>query len=129
MAGFSEEFPQIADNVLIGLLIIIGVVGLVQLISVWIVYEKAGEPGWACIVPVYNMWVLSEIGGKPGWLGVLMSFSGTIPVAGPLVGIVLSLVISIGVARSFGRGIFFGIGLARIPIVFYPILAFSDART
>ncbi|MBA7690233.1 hypothetical protein ES703_98757 [subsurface metagenome] len=109
-----------------GCAVVILVACLVQAISVWIVFEKAGEPGWAVLVPGYNMWVLAEVGDKPGWLGLLMFFSGFIPYVGLLVGLVLSFVISIGVARAFGRGAGFGVGLALVPIVFYPILAFTS---
>jgi hypothetical protein len=42
-----------------------------------------------------------------------------------LVGLILSLVISIGVAKAFGRGILFGIGLFLLPFIFYLILAFA----
>jgi hypothetical protein len=109
-----------------GFAVVILVACLVQAISMWIVFEKAGEPGWAVLVPGYNMWVLAEVGDKPGWLGLLMFFSGFIPYVGLLVGLVLSFVISIGVARAFGRGAAFGVGLTLVPIVFYPILAFTS---
>ncbi len=92
----------------------------------WNVFQKAGEPGWAVLIPIHNMWVLAEVGNKPGWLGLLLFFSGFIPYVGPLVGLVLSFVISIGVARAFNRGAGFGVGLALVPIVFYPILAFAS---
>ncbi len=107
-------------------MIVVLAVCLLQVVSMWIVFEKASEPGWAILVPAYNMWVLAEVGDKPGWLGLLMFFSGFIPYVGPLVGLVLSAVISIGVARAFGRGIGFGVGLTILPFVFYPILAFAS---
>jgi len=33
--------------------------------------------------------------------------------------------ISIGVAKAFGRGVVFGIGLTLVPFIFFPILAFA----
>jgi len=102
------------------------ILGLIQTISMWIIFNKAGQPGWAAIVPYYNMWVLAEVGDKPGWLGLLFCFGGTIPFIGPIVVFVLWAVISIGVARAFDRGVGFGIGLTIIPFVFYPILAFAS---
>jgi len=71
------------------------------------------------------MWVLAEIGGKPGWVGLLMSFTGFIPYVGGLIGFALWIVISLGVAKTFGRGVLFGIGLSFLPSIFYPILAFT----
>jgi len=102
------------------------VLGLIHIISMWIVFNKAGHPGWAAIVPYYNMWVLAEIADKPGWLGLLFCFGGAIPFVGPVVVLVLWAVISIGVARAFERGVGFGIGLTIVPFVFYPILAFAS---
>ena len=35
--------------------------------SMWIIFEKAGEPGWASIIPIYNGIVFLKIVGKPLW--------------------------------------------------------------
>lgn len=99
---------------------------IIQLWVMWVVYEMAGQPGWATLVPIYNMYVLAEIGGRSGWLGVLAFFIGGIPVVGPIASLCLSVYISIGVARTFDRGILFGVGLNFLPFVFYPILAFAS---
>jgi len=121
-----ERFGSIFSRFFCGFMVVVLAVCLLQVVSMWIVFEKASEPGWAILVPGYNMWVLAEVGDKPGWLGLLMFFSGFIPYVGALVGLVLSAVISIGVARAFGRGIGFGVGLTILPFVFYPILAFAS---
>jgi predicted PurR-regulated permease PerM len=71
------------------------------------------------------MWVLAQVGDKPGWLGLLMCFCSFIPFVGPLAAFVLWVIISIGVAKAFGCGIGFGIGLTLLPFIFYPILAFG----
>ncbi len=108
-------------------LLIVGLVFLViQMVSMWIVFEKDGRPGWASIVPFYNMWILAEIGGKHGAVGLVMCGTGLIPIpyVGGLIAFALWIVISLGVAKTFGRGIFFGIGLGFVPEIFYPILAF-----
>ncbi|MHC4545933.1 MAG: DUF5684 domain-containing protein [Planctomycetota bacterium] len=109
------------------LIVVLLVIGLIQTIAMWVIFEKANQPGWAAIVPFYNMWVLAEVGDKPGWMGLAMCFCNFIPV--PVVGFILYLVlwitISVGVAKSFGRSVLFGIGLSLLPFIFYPILAFS----
>jgi flagellar basal body-associated protein FliL len=112
-------------NILAILGAVILIIGLIQIIAWWVLFEKAGRPGWASIVPFYSMWVLAEIGGKPGWMGLAMYFCGVIPVIGFIVQIVLWITISIGVSKNFGRGVGFGIGLSLLPYIFYPILAFS----
>ncbi len=121
----SNKFRAFFFKFFIGFMLVILGLAILIIVSHWIVYEKAGYPGWASIVPFYNMWVLAEIGGKSGWMGLAMCFSGLIPYVGGIIGLVLSLIISIGVARSFDRGIAFGIGLWLLPFVFFPILAFA----
>ena len=126
LAATFEKFTNFFTRFFCGFAVVALVLGLVQIVSMWIVFSKAGQPGWAAIVPFYNMWVLAEVGDKPGWWGLSMCFCGLIPYVGPIVQLVLMIMISIGVARSFGRGVGFGIGLSLVPFVFYPILAFSS---
>lgn len=83
------------------------------------VFTKAGQPGWAAIIPIYNFWILLKIAGKPGWWIVLLFV--------PLVNFVVIFMISIAIARNFGKGVGFGIGLVFLSFIFYPILAFTDA--
>jgi hypothetical protein len=103
----------------IGWLFYIAIIAL-MLVSTWIVYVKAGKPGWACLIPIYSTLVLLEIVGKPWWYLLLMLI--------PVVNIVIWIMISLDVARAFGKGSGFGIGLIFLPIIFYPILAFGDAK-
>ena len=37
----------------------------------WKIYAKAGQPGWAVLVPIYNVVALMQIAGKPIWWVVL----------------------------------------------------------
>lgn len=93
---------------------------VVSIASMWVVFTKAGKPGWAAIIPIYNLVVLLEIVGRPIWWIVLMLI--------PCVSIVVLLLLMIDLAKSFGKGVGFGIGLALLGFVFLPVLAFSDAR-
>jgi hypothetical protein len=95
-------------------------IALVVLASLWKVFTKAGEPGWAAIVPIYNVLVLAKIAGKEMWWGILLLI--------PCVGIVVSFILSIALAEKFGKGAGFGIGLALLPFIFYPILGFGSAE-
>ncbi len=88
--------------------------------SVWKVFEKAGKPGWAAIIPIYNIIIMLEIVGKPVWWIVLFFI--------PFVNFFVSVYIAILMAKSFGKGTGFGIGLALLPFIFYPILAFGNAE-
>ena len=91
---------------------------LLVIIAMWRVYERAGEPGWAVLIPFYNMYVLTKVGGVSGWWVVVMFI--------PLINIIALFVVSIGVARRFDRGAGFGIGLALLPMIFYPMLAWGE---
>ena len=90
------------------------------LVSIWVVFTKAGKPGWACLVPVYNMVVLLEIAGKPLWWFILFFV--------PIVNVVVGFSTYIGLAHRFGKGTGFGIGLILLSFIFFPMLAFGDAR-
>jgi hypothetical protein len=109
-------------------LVMLAIVGIIQLVAVWAIFEKAGQPGWAILVPFYNMWVWAVVGDRPGWVGLAACFAGWIPV--PYVGLLIELglwiFITIGVAKAFDHGVGFGLGLCFLPVVFYPILAFDD---
>ncbi len=102
----------------IALLVFLAVL-LLMIISFWRVFEKAGEPGWACLVPIYNLVVLLNMAGKPIWWLLLLFI--------PLVGLIISLLIHIAVAERFGKGALFGLGLFLFGFIFWPVLAFDDS--
>lgn len=87
--------------------------------AAWKVYAKAGKPGWAAIVPIYNVIVLLEIVGRPLWWIVLFLI--------PLVNIVVAILVAIDLAKAFGKSAGFGLGLAFLGFIFYPILGFGSA--
>ena len=87
--------------------------------SIWKVFVKAGQPGWAAIVPIYNIYVLTQIAGRPAWWIVLFFI--------PIVSIIAAVILFIDVAKAFGKGAGFGIGLALLGFIFFPILGFGDA--
>jgi hypothetical protein len=49
------------------LLLIYAVVIVGTIAGAWKIFEKAGQPGWAAIVPFYNTYILLKIAGRPGW--------------------------------------------------------------
>lgn len=87
--------------------------------GIWKVFTKAGEPGWASIIPIYNVFVLLKIVGRPAWWLILFLI--------PFVNFVIWIVVSVDVAKSFGKGIGFAIGLMVLPMFFYPALGFGSA--
>ena len=103
-----------------GMMIFILLIAVVLIAAMWKVFEKAGEPGWAALIPIYNFIVLLKIAGKPAWWVVLMFI--------PFVNFVIAIILSLAIAKNFGKGAGFGLGLAFLGLVFYPILAWGDSR-
>ncbi len=86
--------------------------------AIWKIFVKAGQPGWAAIVPIYNIIVLLKIVGRPAWWLVLMLI--------PIVSLVVAIVVAIDLAKSFGKS--GGFAVALIFLVGYFILGFGDAQ-
>ena len=86
----------------------------------WKLFEKAGKPGWASIVPIYNIIVLLEIVGKPWWYLLLLLV--------PVVNIVIMIMVMIALAQVFGKDSGFAVGLIFLGLIFMAILAFGDAK-
>lgn len=101
-----------------GFLVLWVVVFLLLIAALWKVFTKAGEPGWAAIVPIYNYVVMDRIAGRPAWWILLWLLIGPIPY----------IVVSFDIAKRFGKGAGFAIGLILLPFIFYPMLAWGDAR-
>ena len=109
------------DSVFLTLWIIFCIALLVIVIAgMWKVFEKAGKPGWACLIPIYNTYTMLKIGGKPGWWLLLFFI--------PVVNIVFAIWATNMISKSFGKDEGFTIGLILLGFVFWPILGFGDAR-
>lgn len=102
-----------------GLAIVYAAVILFELAAGWRIFTKAGRPGWAIIIPIYNAYVLLKIVGRSGWWLILFLI--------PIVNIVAYLIVSVDLAKSFGKGAGFGIGLFLLSVIFTPILGFGSA--
>lgn len=95
-------------------------VAIFMIAALWRVNTKAGKPGWAAIIPFYNVIVLLEIIGRPLWWLFLLLI--------PVINIVFSFIVHIDLAKSFGKGTGFGVGLTLLSLIFFPILGFGSAR-
>ncbi len=87
--------------------------------GIWKTFDKAGKPGWAAIIPIYNLIIMLEIAKKPIWWIILMLI--------PIVNIVIIIMVMIEIAKAFGKEGGFGVGLALLGFIFWPILGFGDA--
>ena len=89
-------------------------------VSIWKTFSKAGKPGWASIIPIYNIYIVVKMAKRPWWWLLLLLI--------PYVNIIFYIIVNIDVAKHFGEGVGFGLGLSLLPFVFYPILAFSKVK-
>lgn len=86
----------------------------------WKMFVKAGQPGWGILIPIYNAYLLCKIAGRPGWWLLLLLI--------PIVNVVVGIILWIDVAKSFGKGVGFAMGLIFLGFIFIPILGFGDAQ-
>jgi len=93
---------------------------ILMIAALWKIFSKAGQPGWAAIVPILNTYFTIKVAGRPGWWLLLMFI--------PLVNFIIWIILCIDLAKSFGKGTGFGIGLLLLPIIFFPILGFGGAQ-
>ncbi len=94
------------------------IVWVITVVGMWKVFEKAGKPGWASIIPIYNTIVMLEIIGKPVWWLLLLIF--------PCTSLVFAIWMINLLSKSFGQSEGFTIGLIFVPFIFYPLLGFGN---
>lgn len=88
-------------------------------------FQKAGKPAWAAIVPVYNIIVLLEIIGYK-WYYVFMFLFSFVPYIGYVIILLFKITLGLKLSKAYGQSVGFGIGLALVPIIFLSIFAFND---
>ena len=93
------------------------IVGILVIVSLWIIFKKAGKPGWAAIVPVYNFVVLLQICDLPLWYIILYFI--------PFVNIYAIFKVYIELAHKFGKSTGFGVLMVFFSGICLPILAFD----
>lgn len=95
-------------------------VAVIFIIAEWKIYEKAGKPGWAVLIPFYNLYVLLKIVGRPGWWLLLFFI--------PLVNFIIAIIVTNDLSKSFGQGVGFTLGLIFLSPVFILLLGFGDYK-
>ena len=152
LEGVTKEEALVGGTVMgvaIGMAIAIGIFWFIlQVIADWKIFKKAGRPGWKSIIPFLNYYEEFDLSWKGrGMLGllysVLMAVSQVIDYATAdptptwamivmavigVVAIVLIFMQSMRLARSFGKGAGFGVGLFLLGPIFRLILGFGSAE-
>ena len=96
-------------------------VWLISAVGLWKIFEKAGKPGWGAFIPIYNMILWLEIVRRPGWWIILI-------VIVPFANIICAIIVVFDLVKSYGKGVGYGFGLLLLPLIFFPMLGFSDAE-
>jgi len=95
------------------------VIGVLTLIALWKVFTKAGEHGWAAIVPFYNTYVQTRIAGFNPWMFLLLLI--------PIVNIVFAVLVAVRIGTAFGKSVIWSIFLMIVfPTIGLLILGFGS---
>ena len=103
-----------------GVVFVILAIGVLTIAGIWQVFTKAGAPGWAAIVPFYNLWTLVKVARMEPVMFILLLI--------PIVNIAVLILVSVEIAKAFRQTTGFGVGLALLPFIFYPVLGFGDGQ-
>ena len=90
-----------------------------SIVGTWKMLEKADQPGWGILVPIYNAILLVRIAGLQDWLFLLYFVPG--------VNIVAHIIVSLELGKRFEKGAGFTIGLIFLPAIFYALLGFGQS--
>lgn len=104
---------------LFGLVIYLGII-VFAIATMWRLFEKAGEPGWMCLIPIINTLIMIKISGKEWWWIILFFI--------PFVNIIVAFMLAQGLAENFDKDLGFAIGLFFLGPIFIAILAWGDAE-
>ena len=116
LAQETSEYqpPQVSPVVWICYFAVI----ILMIAGLWKTFSKAGQPGWAAIIPIYNLIVLCQVAGRPIWWFLLLLICFPI----------FYIIICIDIAKRFGKGGGFAVGLIFLPFIFFPMLGFGSAQ-
>ena len=148
LEGMTKEEVAIggaALGIAMGVLIVAGLVWFVfQVIADWKIFSKAGEPGWKSLIPVYNIYVEYGIcwNGVLGLVYLAAVICANVLTSGQvvqnwkliigcvilIVALILHVMQSMKLARSFGKGTGFGICLVLFGPIARLVLGFGSAR-
>jgi ABC-type sugar transport system permease subunit len=138
ISTFAQEYTYYtytdtaADGSDMGILLTLYVAGVIvfgipAIVGLWKMFQKAGYPGWAAIVPVYNFIIYLKMVGRPTWWLALILLT-LIPFAGVVVAIVLGIILANDMAKSFGKDASYTVLLFLVPFIGYPMLGFGKAE-
>ena len=118
--GVSYSNGMTMESFILGMVFVSLIVSVVIVVAWWKLYQKAGKHGWACIVPIYNSYVLFDIALGSGILFLLLIV--------PVVNFFVTIYLYYKLARAFGKGIGYALGLIFLTPIFICMLGFGSAE-
>ena len=119
LLSYAQESTGGGSSYISSILSIASVVGL------WMMFQKAGEPGWKGIIPFYNQYILcGKTMGNP-WYWVRL-FVVIIPVIGWVAYFYFKYQIGKAIARSYGQEDSWAWGYTFLEPIFYCITGFGN---
>ncbi|WP_426670759.1 signal peptidase I [Mucilaginibacter sp. McL0603] len=64
-------------------------------IGLWKLFEKASQPGWKSLIPLYNLYVMLRLSGRPNWWAILLLLPG--------INFLVAIGINIDFIKSYGK--------------------------
>lgn len=125
---------------------------ILQVVAYWKIFVKAGKPGWHSIIPILNEWDRTDLSWNStmAWIMIacmilgsvfssrgytvnadgesVRTFIGTLGYIFSCVGAILALISEYKLAKAFGKGFGFFLGLVFLNPIFKMILGFGDAK-
>lgn len=112
--------PAVVAAVMGPVLFIGLILAILTIVGCWKMFTKAGQAGWASIIPFYNQYIISKISFGNGWLFLLLLI--------PVVNVIFMIVMMYKLSKAFGHGLGYCVGLIFLPFVFYLILGFDNSK-
>ena len=124
-AAAAGGMALLAGGMFLFIMLFILVIYVAMAISLMKIANRTNTPNaWFAWIPILNLILMLQIAQRPMWWLVFF----LVPIIN-IVGVVLSFVIWVDIAKRLGKSAVFGVLAALIPIIFMPYLAFSGSDT
>ena len=114
-------------GMMMGIVFISICIGVLTIIANWRLFSKAGQAGWKSIIPIYNLVILFRVAGVSPWW-ILGYFAAWVPFVGWILSVGVSIYVMVKLAKAFGKGDGFAVGLILLNTIFIMILAFGSSE-
>ena len=119
MGGLAQVTYETSGAGAAAILLYVVAIYAILVIPYWVIFTKAGHPGWPALIPIYSTYILLKVVGRPGWWLILFII--------PIVNFVILIIVMNDLSKTFGHGVGFTLGLIFLSIIFLFILAFGSS--